>query len=333
MTVSKKQYCTILIVSVLVMALLVVLSIAMGSVTFSFKEVLLAILGKGSSPNRVYIIRNIRIPRVIGAIFSGIALALGGLIFQCVFQNSMADSFILGISSGASAAVGLGIVLNIIIKGAFGTSAFAFFGGTITTILLFSISKKNPRSLLLTGIALNFLLSAITSLCIYIGKGQGESILLWTMGSLSSITWRQVIVIAISSLMTLALLVNKTEAMNLLLLDDSTSISSGLNVKTLRIVLLLIGSLSSSVVVAYCGIIGFIGLMAPHFGRLIVGPDNKKLLPLSAVFGADILLVSDLLSRTIAAPSELPIGIITSIIGAPLFLLLLKKNETKEARL
>ncbi|MCF0261482.1 MAG: iron ABC transporter permease [Sphaerochaetaceae bacterium] len=317
---------TLAIILIILIAVLIVLGIVVGSVKIKVPDIVSIILGKGTSRNTIYIVKNLRLPRVLCAVLSGAALALCGLIFQSVFRNPMADSYILGISSGASFAVGLTFVAGISLSN-ISLPFISFFGAIITTILLFLISKRNTFSLLLTGIALNYLLSSLTTLTIYISDKPAENILFWTLGNLGNASWSKLIIIAFVLCLTTIITMKNSTAMDLLLMDDSTALSSGLNVEKTRILLLILASILTATVVCFCGIIGFIGLMSPHFVRLLLGPKHKTLIPISMLMGSTLMLFSDLVSRTIAAPSELPIGLITSIMGAPLFLFLLKRKR------
>jgi iron complex transport system permease protein len=278
------------------------------------------------SRNSAYIIRNLRIPRVLSAIVTGAALALCGLVFQSVFRNPMADSYVLGVSSGASFAVGLGFVLGITYVDV-SLPAIAFAGSLGTTLLLFAISRKNTSSLLLSGISLNFLLSALTTLTIYLSDHRADNILFWTLGSLGNSSWLRLLILSAVTFAAAIVIYGKRNAMDLLLMDDSTAISSGLDIKKTRILLLAIASVLTATVVCFTGIIGFVGLMSPHFMRLLLGPGHKRLIPLSMLTGSSILLFADIICRFVIPPSELPIGIVTSILGAPVFLLLLRRKR------
>ena len=314
----------ILIVAIVAMT---IAGICLGSVKISIGNIVQAIFSPGNiSKNTAYIIRNLRIPRVISAILVGTALALCGVVFQSVFRNPMADSYVLGVSSGASFFVGLGFVIGISFADV-SLPVVAFIGAMLTTILLFAISRKNTASLLLTGIALNFFLSALTTLTIYLSNRQADNILFWTLGSLGSSSWTRVLILLSVLIAASVITGSSSTAMDLLLMDDSTAISSGVDVKKTRIILLAVASVVTATVVCFCGIIGFVGLMSPHFVRLLVGPKHRRLLPLSMLMGSAILLFSDIVCRFAIAPSELPIGIITSVLGAPVFLTLLRRKR------
>ena len=314
----------ILIVAIIAMA---IAGICLGSVRISIGNIVQAIFSpQNINRNTAYIIRNLRIPRVISAILVGAALALCGVVFQSVFRNPMADSYVLGVSSGASFFVGLGFVIGISFADV-SLPVVAFIGAMLTTALLFAISRKNTSSLLLTGIALNFFLSALTTLTIYLSNRQADNILFWTLGSLGSSSWTRVLILACVLASATIITGSNSTAMDLLLMDDSTAISSGVDVKKTRIILLAVASVVTATVVCFCGIIGFVGLMSPHFVRLLVGPKHRRLLPLSMLMGSAILLFSDIVCRFAIAPSELPIGIITSVLGAPVFLTLLRRKR------
>ncbi|MBQ7507749.1 MAG: iron ABC transporter permease [Spirochaetales bacterium] len=314
-------------VLIIILVLLTIAGICIGSVKITVSDIIRAVFKpQAISRNSAYIIRNLRIPRVLSAIVTGAALALCGLVFQSVFRNPMADSYVLGVSSGASFAVGLGFVLGITYVDV-SLPAVAFAGSLGTTLLLFAISRKNTSSLLLSGISLNFLLSALTTLTIYLSDHRADNILFWTLGSLGNSSWLRLLILSAVTFASAIVIYGKRNAMDLLLMDDSTAISSGLDIKKTRILLLAIASVLTATVVCFTGIIGFVGLMSPHFMRLLLGPGHKRLIPLSMLTGSSILLFADIICRFVIPPSELPIGIVTSILGAPVFLLLLRRKR------
>ena len=314
-------------VLIIILVLLTIAGICIGSVKITVSDIIRAVFKpQAISRNSAYIIRNLRIPRVLSAIVTGAALALCGLVFQSVFRNPMADSYVLGVSSGASFAVGLGFVLGITYVDV-SLPAIAFAGSLGTTLLLFAISRKNTSSLLLSGISLNFLLSALTTLTIYLSDHRADNILFWTLGSLGNSSWLRLLILSAVTFAAAIVIYGKRNAMDLLLMDDSTAISSGLDIKKTRILLLAIASVLTATVVCFTGIIGFVGLLSPHFMRLLLGPGHKRLIPLSMLTGSSILLFADIICRFVIPPSELPIGIVTSILGAPVFLLLLRRKR------
>ena len=322
---KKTALCTTLLLVLLFV--LTIVGVCIGSVAIPLSIVVEAVFGTGNGSNAsqssVFIIRNIRLPRVVCAVLAGSALALGGLVFQSVFRNPMADSYILGVSSGASCLIGFNMLLAIGI----GNTFAALIGSICTTAMLFATAKGDHNRLLLSGIAVNFLLSALTTLTIYLGRRQLDTVLYWTMGSLSGSSWPRAAILAAVVVLSSFVLMARASVLDILLLDDSTAISSGLDAKVARMLLLAMASALTAVVVSFCGIIGFVGLMSPHFARLMVGAKHRGLIPTSMLLGSVILLLSDILSRSIVAPSELPIGIITSILGAPVFLVLLRRHR------
>lgn len=322
---KKTALCTTLLLVLLFV--LTIVGVCIGSVAIPLSTVVEAVFGTGNGSNAsqsaVFIIRNIRLPRVVCAVLAGSALALGGLVFQSVFRNPMADSYILGVSSGASCLIGFNMLLAIGI----GNTFAALIGSICTTAMLFATAKGDHNRLLLSGIAVNFLLSALTTLTIYLGRRQLDTVIYWTMGSLSGSSWPKAVVLSAVVLVSSIVLTARASVLDILLLDDSTAISSGLDAKVARMLLLAMASALTAVVVSFCGIIGFVGLMSPHFARLIIGAKHRGLIPTSMLLGAVILLLSDILSRSIVAPSELPIGVITSILGAPVFLVLLRRRR------
>ena len=323
----KRKPELLLFILIFAIAAMTIAGICLGSVRITVKDIVRAIFVPQSiNRNTAYIIRNLRIPRVVSAILTGAALALCGVVFQSVFRNPMADSYVLGVSSGASFFVGLGFVIGIRFADV-SLPVVAFIGAMLTTLLLFAISRKNTASLLLSGIALNFFLSALTTLTIYLSNRQADNILFWTLGSLGSSNWTRVLILFCVLVAATAVVGSNCTAMDLLLMDDSTAISSGVDVKKTRIILLAVASVVTATVVCFCGIIGFVGLMSPHFVRILVGPRHRRLLPLSMLMGSTILLFADIVCRFAIAPSELPIGIITSVLGAPVFLTLLRRKR------
>lgn len=325
---KSRNVILILILSLLLFAILI-LSIGMGAVRISVKDTVSAVFNPESvKTTTVYIIRNLRLPRALLAVFAGCILALSGLVFQCVFKNPMADSYILGISSGASCAVALGLLLGVSLSSNASLPLFAFAGSMLTAVFLFSTNSKDHNALLLSGIAVNFFLSAMTTLFVDLGHGTVDAILYWTMGSLSNANYTRVIVTGILTILLLVTVEKNSGAMDILLIDESTAISSGVNVKRKRYFLLFTASTATAIIVGYCGVIGFVGLMSPHIARVLCGPVHKRLAPVSMLFGAVILLLSDLISKTVIAPGELPVGIVTSILGAPLFFILLKRKKS-----
>lgn len=324
-----------LLYSVLITLLFVLIfaSICSGSIAIPLKEILKCIFNSSEvDASKVYIVRNLRIPKTLGAVLIGAGLAMSGLVFQTVFRNPMADSYILGLSSAAS--------FSVCLCSLFGLNSFSlitqplasFTGSVLCTLLLFLSEKRKPFELLLKGIALNFLLSSATTLLMFIDRQHMDKVIFWTMGSLNSMTWSKISILMPVIVLSFVFFEANNKALDILLLDDSTAISSGVSIDSKKIILTIAASITTSVCVAFAGIIGFVGLMSPHFVRLILGPKHKNLIALSVVAGADIMLLSEIIAKTVIAPSELPIGIVTSILGAPVLILLIRRRSSWVSR-
>lgn len=287
--------------------------------------------GSTYSQAQFYIVWNLRLPRILSALVAGAVLAASGVVFQSVFRNPMADPYVLGISSGASFGVALALLAGMMPTwaGSWGLPASAWIGAMTTACLIFFISGRSGWSrttLLLTGVALNYLLSASMTLLMFLNHEQLDQVLFWTLGSFGSSDWTKLGVMLISALLTTIPLLLTHRELDLLLLDETSAISSGLSIRFWRFTLLVIATAAVASIVAFCGVIGFIGLMAPHLVRMMIGPKHRRLLPCSMAVGALLMLLADTLSRTVMGTTELPVGVVTSIAGAPLFIILLKNS-------
>lgn len=276
----------------------------------------------------------VRIPRILGATLVGMALAGAGVVFQGVLRNPLAEPYVLGISAGAAFGATLMIVLGATFTfiGLSAVSIGAFIGALLTMYIVYNIARVGMKSsittLLLSGIAISSLLSSLVSLMIALNRDQVEKIVFWTMGSLSSVKMSQIEVIYIPILLSVAVFIFFARDLNVMLLGEDSATSMGIDVTVLRKILLVAASVATAFSVSVSGIIGFVGLIVPHAMRLIVGPNHKYLIPASILSGAIFLILSDTIARTIIAPGQLPLGVITAIIGAPYFIYLLYKNNS-----
>lgn len=274
----------------------------------------------------------IRIPRLILATFTGIALASTGAAFQSIFRNPMADPYVLGISSGASLGAAIAIVMGLD-NSFIGISGLAFLFAIAVLLLVFFIASGSghmrAQILLLAGVAVSFMSSAIVSMLLVLNREKIERILFWTMGGLNSANWSQLTGIIPIVLVGTFVLFYFSRHLNLMSMGNETAKSLGVNTQRTTLILLITSSLMISVIVANTGVIGFVGLLIPHIIRLITGPDNRLVIPLSIVAGAIFLMISDTLARVIIAPSELPVGSITALFGVPYFLFLLYQSQKK----
>ncbi len=315
---------TLIILSIILMFL----SLTLGPSHINLQTTLSVLKGQQIEGNQGYIIWQLRLPRILSSFLTGAILGVSGTVFQAALRNPMADPFILGISSGASFGVALALFIGI--APLLGFPLSALIGAILTTLFIVGIATKRSNSntsLLLTGVAVNYILSAAMTLLMVLHREQYQRILYWTLGSFSSSTYTQVITLCFTFALLFFILRANHEKMDLLLLDEASAHASGLAVGKTRLLLLLVGSAASAVCVSYYGVIGFIGLMAPHVTRLVVGPKHSRLLLPSALFGGLLLLASDTVSRILLPSGELPVGIITSLLGVPLFIYLLRKGR------
>jgi len=285
----------------------------------------------------------IRLPRVLLSLFVGASLALCGVAMQGLFRNPLADPSIIGVSSGAGLAAAVVIVLlgdiMVNIESVMGLPLLplASFGGAwIATILIFSLAREKRRTnvatMLLAGIAINALAGAGTGLLTYIADdAQLRSLTFWTLGSLGGATWNQAGIMGLATLATVLLLFPMGKAFNALSLGEVEAGFLGIPVEKLKNRIIIATGIAIGTSVAFCGIIGFVGLVVPHLMRLAGGAQHRYLLPASTLCGALLLCGADTLSRTIVAPAELPIGIVTSLVGGPVFLFLLFRSKKEMA--
>lgn len=279
------------------------------------------------SRSKQVIVTRIRLPRIVLAAVVGFALASAGTVMQGFFRNPMADPSIIGVSSGAAVGAVATIVFSLSIP--FGLQGIAFLSALITAFVVYLIATKNGRTpvatLLLAGVAVQTFLGAVVS---YMLLQAGESIntvLHWLMGDLAHASWNDVTVSLVISLFAFAVLCVFTRDLNVLLLGEEDARTLGIDVKRTKRVLLAVSSLVTAAAVSVAGVIGFVGLVVPHMLRLLVGPDHRILLPTSAIAGAIFLVATDTIARSGVA--QLPVGIVTSALGAPFFLYLLRQRE------
>lgn len=285
------------------------------------------------------VLLHIRLPRTLLCLGVGAILALCGAIMQGLFRNPLADPGIIGVSGGAA----LGAALSMVVLAPFAsslpawlaaslTSVMAFIGGLVITLLVYQLARTAQGTsvsiLLLAGVAIAALSGGFLGLLNYLADDQTlRDLSLWQMGSMAkSDPYQLALVLATAGLLVVCLRPH-AHALNALALGEAEASHLGINVQSLKRRLIVFAAIAVGVCVAAVGIIGFVGLVVPHLVRLIVGPDHRRLLPLSALLGAWLLLMADMLARTLAAPAEMPVGIITALLGAPFFLWLLLKQK------
>ncbi|HBO23728.1 MULTISPECIES: FecCD family ABC transporter permease [unclassified Providencia] len=279
---------------------------------------------------------NIRLPRIVLAILVGLALAVSGTIMQGLFRNSLADPSLLGISSGAAFSVAIFIVFSISLPDTlqnYGYIGAAFIGSLFVSILIFSLnrySNGNLTTLLLAGIAINALAMSLIGVLSYISDDQQlRTFSLWMMGTLVNGDWSLITVAATVILLTCFICLWQSNKLNILQLGDEDAHYLGLNVAQTKFILLFLSALLIGCAVAMSGVIGFIGLVIPHLVRMTLGADHRWLIVGSALAGAILLLMADTLARTLVTPAEIPVGLITGLIGAPYFLWLILRKANR----
>ncbi|WP_260864603.1 FecCD family ABC transporter permease [Citrobacter sp. Marseille-Q6884] len=276
----------------------------------------------------------IRLPRVLLALVIGGSLALAGCVMQGLFRNPLADPGLLGISSGAACAVALWVVLPISLPALlmlYAPMLAAFLGALAATIVIFILSQQQDGSLsrlLLVGIAINALCGAAVGVLSWISNdAQLRQLSLWGMGSLGSAQWSTLLAVASLMLPTVLIIWRLAQALNVLQLGEEEAHYLGVDVRTVQRILLLCSALLVAAAVAVSGVIGFIGLVIPHLLRMWLGSDHRAVIPGSVLAGAFLLLLADTLARTVVAPAEMPVGLLTSILGAPWFLWLIFRQR------
>lgn len=324
----------ILLVSFVLLLLLLaamVLGLSSGSTQSSLTTVLQTIWNKNESdPTLTSIIWQIRLPRVLLAALVGATLSLGGLVFQALLRNPLAEPYILGISGGSAIGAIIGILLGL--SPFPGIGLFAFMGSMATLLLILlmvsgqTILKK--EALLLSGVMVNAFCSAVIMFLVSMTQDSRlHNIIFWLMGDLSIADLRQVTILAVILLPGLILIFCLAHPMNLLLAGKEAAQSMGVHVKAVTIALLVTASFMVSATVSQSGLLGFVGLAVPHLLRLLLGPDHRVLVPACILGGGAYMILCDLLARILPGQGEMPAGVITAIIGAPLFIFLMKTSK------
>ncbi|MFJ7937670.1 FecCD family ABC transporter permease [Peribacillus sp. NPDC096622] len=330
------------LIALFILLFAMTIGISFGSVSVPI-PVLLQIIGKeifhlpiSADPDVMLtnIVMNIRLPRVLLAGLVGASLAIAGAAFQGLLRNPLADPYTLGISSGASVGAVLTIFLNISLPfiGLYTLPALSILCSVLTMLCVLTFAKKMDRSMkvetiILTGIIFSSFLSAFISLMIALTGDELRQIIGWLMGSVSMRGWNYIAIIMPFFIIGSLTLIMNTSELNAMTFGEDRAKHLGVNVKRRKMWILIAGSTLTGAAVAVSGAIGFVGLVIPHLVRKIWGPDHKHLLPLSLLIGSGFLILADFVARTIIAPSELPIGVITSLIGAPAFALILLKRR------
>ncbi len=342
--ISKVRTGYLVVFFTLFHVLMMMVSLSLGYIDIPIKEIIAVLYGKITADfqilnniNATYlaVILDVRLPRILTCAGVGAALAVSGSLFQGILLNPLADPYTLGISAGAAFGASVAILLNFT-AAYVSVPLFAFIGActTLFVVMFLSYSSKNPmaglssNNLILSGIIVGAILSAGISFLKFIANEQVSVIIFWLMGSFASKTWFDFQIVTLFLFVGFAVSLFYARDLNLISLGEKSAASLGVDLKKTKIILLATGSLLAAVCVSVSGIIGFVGLLIPHMVRFITGPDNRKLIPLSMLAGASLLLFADTVTRAVL-PHEIPIGVLTALTGGPLFCWIFKKNRFK----
>lgn len=322
------------------LAVCIVVSASVGSSSVRIDTVIKALASCFSDKVEVSdmqrsIVLSVRLPRVFCAVLAGASLSMAGLIMQGIFQNPLVSPYTLGVSNGASFGASVAIILSAKLSflglGYYLTPVFAFAFSMLTMLLVYTISKLTnhaTRTLILSGVAIGYLFSALVSALKYISDVQSlPELVFWSMGSLSGLQWNVVLLMLTTFAACFILSVFNAWNMNVMSMGYEECRALGVDYKKMQILTFIVTTVLTSMSVSFTGVIGFVGLIAPHVTRMMIGSDYRYCVPASALMGALLLLVSDTLARTMFSPTEIPVGIITSFIGVPFFLYLIVRRR------
>jgi len=280
-----------------------------------------------------HIVLNLRLPRIIGGIICGFALAVCGAAMQSMMKNPLADPYTMGISSGAGFGAALAMILGIELIAGGGIVVNAFVFAVIPAVIILFLSrfrKASPTMMVLCGISLMYLFNALTQLFMLIADPDDMSAVYeWMVGSLDGVSYDELLLVLLVTVIGSLYVQYMANQLNVMGIGDESAQTLGVDVERRRLVILMVITLVAASVVSFTGVIGFVGLVAPHIARTLIGSDNRYLIPASGVVGSLLLVASDILARTIASPVMLPVGVITACVGGPLFMLLILRS-TKE---
>ena len=335
--ITFKKVLTVSIFLSVLLILVIIISITMGSAKVPplrsiriLFESLLGLKGAGNETERT-IILSLRLPRAILAGMVGAGLSVSGATFQALLRNPLADPYILGVSSGAAVGAILVILLGLGTH-SLGLPLASFLGALLTVLMVFYFGRQDrkihPHTLLLAGVIIGSFLSALIMFFISVSqKEELHTIIFWLMGDFSFSNARAIFIIFPYIFLGIFLLYFRSRQLNLILSGEENAVQLGVDVERLKLISYLSASLLTAASVSVCGLIGFVGLIIPHSVRLVFGPDHRLLIPASAFIGASFLIASDTVARTLLAPTELPVGVITAVFGGPFFIYLLRTRK------
>jgi iron complex transport system permease protein len=337
---TKKYKLTFPILLVLLIAVSLI-AIRYGAVSITIEEMCSSFRKLFSNPDSMNlnerIFLEIRLPRVLLCLFVGASLSVGGVLMQALFRNPIVEPGLVGTSSGAAFGAAFYFVLGSVMKfntGEWTLPLAACFGGLLSTCLVFMLSRSGQTGkssivgLLLTGIAINALFLSAVGFLSYIARDpQARSITFWNMGTLSGANWHSVGIVGFSTITCFLISLRYAKHLNALMLGEEEAQHLGIHIKKLKLIILLINVAMVAVATAFVGVISFVGLVVPHLLRILNGSDNRFLIVNSVLLGAILLCLSDVVARLLLTPAELPIGIVTSAVGVPVFIVLLHKKN------
>lgn len=313
---------------ILLLLLVCFLAICLGSVSIPLSDVFSAVFDWDASSINQLIIRSVRIPRVVGAVFAGVGLSVAGVLLQIVMNNSLAAPNIIGVNSGAGLVV---LCILVFDPNHYTVIPFgAFFGALAAALLVYLIAHKTQISkvtVVLAGVAVSSLLNAVMNAILLFFPNASIDVSSFMYGTLSGLTYATIWLPCIVIVMIVLLLYFLRNSYNVLQLGDSIAIALGLRVNLIRFVLILFSAMLAGCVVSYTGLLGFVGLIVPHMARRIIGHNAKQLIPFSAILGALVVVLSDFIGRVIVSPYEIPVGIIMAFLGSPYFIYLLIRQK------
>lgn len=333
---SVRKKAIFILICLAVCIVLATYSAMLGSYPISPSEVYTtiwnAITGQSQPDKTVaHIVLDLRLPRILGAIVCGFALAVCGTVMQSMMKNPLADPYTMGISSGAGFGAALAIILGVELISGGGIIINAFVFAIIPAMVILFLSRfrrATPTMMILCGISLMYLFNAMTQLFMLVADPEDlATVYKWTVGTLDSIDPGELVLVFIVAVAGSLYVQYMANRLNVMGIGDDSAKTLGVDVDRQRLIMLLVITLVAASVVSFTGVIGFVGLVSPHIARLVIGADNRYLIPAAGIFGSVLLLVSDIVARTIAAPTILPVGVITACIGGPLFMYLILRSS------
>lgn len=345
---GKKRKILAILSLFLAIIIAIVISVSLGAGSPRFNEAMQVILAKifptlGIDPGPILtqtIIWELRFPRIVLAIIAGAGLATSGATMQGVLRNPLVSSYILGISSAAGFGAALAIVFGVGVIAGYGhylVIANAFLFSVVAMLLVYGIARLRgitPETIILAGVAVSFLFSAMLSLIQYVAPEHEavRAVVFWLMGGLNSATWESVQVVFPIVVVTIVLMMFQSWNINVLSMGEDVATSLGVSSKRVLAITMVLETLATATIIAFTGVIGFVCLISPHISRMLIGNDHRFLIPCSALVGACLLLCSDTVGRLVIQPAELPVGIVTSLLGVPFFLYILISKRRQSWR-